>query len=122
MVQHHERILVVEDETDVREALAIFFETEGYDVLQAANGKEALALLGASPTVCLILLDLFMPVMDGWAFRRAQLADARLAAIPVIVISADRLAVEKAKDLGARGCHLKPIDFDRLRTDVDAHC
>jgi CheY-like chemotaxis protein len=122
MVPPREQILIVEDETDVREALAIFFEAEGYDVLQAANGEEALALLDRAPAVCLILLDLFMPVMDAWGFRRAQLADPRLAAIPVIVISADRFAAEKAESLGARGCHLKPIDFDRLRTDVDAHC
>ncbi len=117
-----EQVLIVEDDPDVREALAIFLESEGYDVLQAVDGQHALEILRSVPAVCLILLDLFMPVMDAWAFRAAQLADPRLASIPVIVLSADRFATDKARALGARGCHVKPIDFDRLRTDIDTYC
>ena len=115
-------LLIVEDDVDVREAVAIFFEAEGYEVLQAANGADALAMLRSTRGVCLILLDLFMPIMDAWAFRRAQLADPELAAVPVIVITADHLASDQAKALGARGWHTKPIDFDRLMADVDAYC
>jgi CheY-like chemotaxis protein len=117
-----DRVLIVEDDPDVREALAIFLESEGYLVLQANDGREALDVLQTARNVCLILLDLFMPVMDAWAFRAAQLADPELASIPVIVLSADRFAGDKAKALGARGCHVKPIDFDRLRTDIDSYC
>ena len=122
MSDDKEMILVVEDDDDVREAVAIYFEAEGYEVLQAANGQEALTTLHASPRVCVILLDLFMPVMDAWGFRQAQVADAALARIPVIVISADRFAADKAKDLGAVGCHIKPIDFPKLIESVGTYC
>jgi CheY-like chemotaxis protein len=81
-------ILIVEDDLDIREALAEALGFEGYDVLLAENGQEALDVLRVGPLPHVILLDLLMPVMNGWEFRQEQLADPALAGIPVVVVSA----------------------------------
>lgn len=81
-------ILIVEDDLDIREALAEALGFEGYDVFLAENGQEALDVLRAGPLPHVILLDLLMPVMNGWQFRQEQLADPALAGVPVIVVSA----------------------------------
>jgi len=82
------RLLVVEDDADVREVLVDALRAEGYEVAAAKNGREALSLLAAGPIPDAIVLDLLMPVMNGWEFREAQLRDTALARIPVIVVSA----------------------------------
>ena len=115
-------ILVVEDDPDTRDALAAVLETEGYDVAKASDGQEALGQLRTSATPSLILLDLYMPVMNGWAFRAEQLRDPKLASIPVVVLSADSRVANRAADLGAAGWVGKPIDFDRLLALVATHC
>jgi CheY-like chemotaxis protein len=115
-------ILIVEDDVDVREALAVFLAGEGYKVVEAGHGAEALDQLRSAVPFCLILLDLFMPVMDGWTFRAEQLRDAALATIPVIVISADASAVRRGRELGAVASMVKPIDFDALLKHVDEYC
>lgn len=115
-------ILVVEDDQDVRESTAMILEAAGYRVVVAAHGEEALHRLRSSRPCCLILLDLYMPVMNGWAFRAEQLRDATLASIPVVVVSADGAVAQRAADLGAAGYVGKPIDFDRLLAVVAAHC
>jgi CheY-like chemotaxis protein len=81
------RVLVVDDDADIRELLVEFLGSEGYDVAAAGDGVEALERARAHrPDV--ILLDLMMPGMNGWEFRDVQLRDADLADVPVIVISA----------------------------------
>ena len=115
-------ILVVEDEDDVRESLAAILESEGYSVLEAAHGGEALECLRAGDDVGLILLDMFMPTMNGWAFRDAQRRDPDLSAIPVIVLSADGAAVKSAASMGALDYMVKPVDFDRLLKLIALHC
>jgi len=102
--------------------LAAVLETEGYDVAKASDGQEALGQLRTSATPSLILLDLYMPVMNGWAFRAEQLRDPKLASIPVVVVSADSRVANRAADLGAAGWVGKPIDFDRLLALVAIHC
>lgn len=114
-------VLVVEDDDDVRGAVATLLETHGYRVLEAENGREALQHLREA-MVCVILLDLFMPVMNGWGFREEQMKDARLAAIPVVVISADSAAAERAVGPGVVAAMTKPIEFDRLLQIVGQHC
>ncbi len=97
-------LLLVDDDERVREALVALLEAQGYPVVGAANGREALDVLrvrGLRPG--LILLDLMMPVMDGWQFRAAQLADAELATVPVVVFSAHPRARETAVSLRAAG-------------------
>ncbi len=93
MTHHGRRVLVVEDDADVRGALAAVLEVAGYQVVEASHGGEALDhLRAATKTFCMILLDLFMPTMNGWAFRAEQMKDPDMAAIPVIVVSADATA------------------------------
>jgi CheY-like chemotaxis protein len=108
-------VLIVEDDADLREMMAQLLVLEGFQVATASNGREALDYLrrvhnGETPN--LILLDLMMPVMDGWEFRRKQQADPRLAKLPVIVLSA--LDQSRAADVNANAFLKKPLDFDRL--------
>jgi CheY-like chemotaxis protein len=120
---HHRTILVVDDDADNREAMIAFLEGEGYAAEGAEHGEAALRRLRSpDQSVCLILLDLFMPVMNGWEFRSQQLNDPALAALPVVVVSADRGSVEHAATLGAVDSMVKPIDFDRLLETVALHC
>jgi CheY-like chemotaxis protein len=84
------RVMVVDDDLDIQEALAQILEAEGHQVTTAGDGRTALGLLKRHPPD-VIVLDLMMPSMNGWEFREAQLKDPRLARIPVIVISAATL-------------------------------
>jgi CheY-like chemotaxis protein len=81
-------ILLVDDNSDILEVIRVILETEGYAVVTANNGFEALEQLRAGLTPQLIILDLTMPVMDGWEFRDQQLADPALRDIPTIIYSA----------------------------------
>jgi CheY-like chemotaxis protein len=80
-------ILVVDDDAASTDSLTDILTAEGYNVATARNGKEALAHLRGAPAPRLIILDLFMPEMDGWEFRREQLRDAKLRDIPVVVMT-----------------------------------
>lgn len=107
-------ILVVEDDEAVGVALAGALREEGYEVEIATDGREALARLEGGAAPSLILLDLMMPRMDGLAFRERQLADHRLAGIPVIVMSAHPDAKATAKRIGAADAIAKPMQLDEL--------
>jgi CheY-like chemotaxis protein len=89
-------IFIVDDDADLRETIREVLDDEGYPTAAAANGVEALAYLRSSPAPSLILLDLMMPLMDGWRFREEQLRDPRLADIPVIVMTAGRKVMESS--------------------------
>src|SRR5438105_1865395 len=115
-------ILVVEDDADIREALTLILQDEGYDVDGAANGQEALDQLRHGRRADLIVLDLMMPVMDGWQFRSEQQRDPTLAAIPVMIVSADGSIQHKAASIGAVDYVKKPIDLDRFLSLVGRHC
>ena len=108
------RILVVEDDPDLRETLADILQYEGYRVETAGNGQEGWARLASEPYPALILLDLMMPVMNGWDFRARQLRDPLLASIPLVVISAAERIEEQAALLSANGFLAKPIDVSLL--------
>ncbi len=111
-------ILIVDDDRDLRETLDEVLRDEGYSVRGVANGEEALELLRRSPPPCLILLDLMMPVMNGWQFRSAQLADPKLADIPVCVISAAAVG-----GIPSAQCHLnKPVELEQLLQVIAVHC
>src|SRR5581483_760035 len=106
-------VLIVEDDADLREMMAQLLQLEGFPAETVANGREALEYLlhdGSKPDV--ILLDLMMPVMDGWEFRRRQMQDPALARLPVVVLSA--LDPSHGKDLAGAAFLKKPLDFDRL--------
>jgi CheY-like chemotaxis protein len=112
-------ILIIEDDDDIREALTQILELEGYTVREAANGREALDISSREPLPSLILLDLMMPVMDGWQFRSEQMKDPTLAKVPVVVISADAGVHEKVASFGAASVLPKPISLDRLLHAVE---
>jgi CheY-like chemotaxis protein len=110
-------ILLVEDDLSIRDALCELLAEEGFEVACASNGAEALDRLTAGDPPVLILLDLMMPVMDGFAFRSAQREDPRLARIPVVVLSAGHGA-ERAASLAADGFLAKPFGVDALLETV----
>jgi CheY-like chemotaxis protein len=107
-------ILVVEDDADIRSALCTILEDEGYRVARASDGREALDALRAGLRPAVILLDLMMPVMDGAEFRTAQLRDPRLAAIPIVILTADGRFQETARALGASAAFAKPFELKVL--------
>lgn len=112
-------LLVVDDDADIRAVLQDFLEGEGYDVATAGNGREALTVLRENGVPCVILLDLMMPIMDGWQFLEFKNTDEQLARIPVVVISAYR---DQLPRQGIAEVLAKPIDVDRLLTVVQHHC
>jgi CheY-like chemotaxis protein len=81
-------VLLVDDNPYERRRMEEWLRAAGFQVAGVGDGAEALAWLGANPPPCVIMLDLMMPVMNGWEFRREQKADASLARIPVCVVSA----------------------------------
>lgn len=115
-------ILLVDDDEDVREAVASALEEEGYDVVVAREGAEALDALRGDCTPQLILLDLTMPHMTGVEFKRRLLAEMpALSRIPVVVMSADVEGREKARLLGATAFLRKPIRLGELFRHLTAH-
>lgn len=112
-------VLIVDDDDAVRRTLARYFTLEGFAVAEARNGREALDV-ARTGGVAVILLDLRMPVMDGWTFRERQRRDASLANIPVIVVTAAPQASVGALDVDE--VLTKPVDFDRLVDVIRTHC
>jgi CheY-like chemotaxis protein len=116
----HCPVLIVEDDEDLRDMMAQMLTIEGFNAATAANGREALDYLHSTGKPNVILLDLMMPVMDGWEFRRQQKADPELAPVPVIVLSA--LDPPRAATVDADAFLKKPLDFDRLLELVRDRC
>ena len=112
-------VLVVDDDPDSRTLLEMALSAAGYPVVLAANGAEALAMARRShPSV--ILLDLMMPIMDGYAFRAAQLREEELAAIPVICVSGRHDAQSAARQLQISECIVKPFELYTVVERVSA--
>ena len=111
-------VLVVEDDEEVRESLTEALADEGYSVSSAANGAEALALLAASGKPCIVLLDLMMPVMDGWEFLQRIEKDPRLQDLKVCVVTA---VPEKAPKTATRVL-AKPVRLDNVIGLLQQYC
>jgi CheY-like chemotaxis protein len=111
-------ILVVDDDADILAVTRLVLEGSGYSVRTATNGQEALALLQQGLQVSVILLDLMMPVADGWWFRTEVERRSRFAAVPIVVLSGARLTEEQVKTLHVRGYLKKPVDLAELLTTV----
>jgi CheY-like chemotaxis protein len=116
----HCPVLIVEDDDDLREMMAQLLSLEGFQAAAVANGQEALEYLRQGTAPDLILLDMMMPVMDGWEFRRRQKSDPSMAEVPVIVLSA--LDQGRITDISAEAILKKPLDFDRLLQLVRTYC
>jgi DNA-binding response OmpR family regulator len=113
-------ILIIEDDADIRDSLEEVLRCASYRVQKAENGKAALELLERSRSVPdLILLDLMMPVMDGWDFRQRQLERPEWRNVPVIVISAGGNVEQKAAHLSAVGWIKKPLEISTLLGAVE---
>ena len=114
-------VLVVEDDLDSRTMLTLLLNMRGYPTIAAGNGAEALTL-AREHHPCLILLDLMMPVMDGEAFRKAQVRDEELKDIPVILVTARYDGAANAHRLGAASWLGKPLKVEQILAEVQAHC
>ncbi|HET7587458.1 MAG TPA: response regulator [Gammaproteobacteria bacterium] len=118
-----QKVLIIEDDHDVRESLVLLLEMEGYTVVVADHGREALDYLQAAAELpCLILLDLMMPVMDGFEFRARQKENATLASIPVVIMSAAGNVHEKLPGLDPKAYIKKPMDFSDVADAVGRYC
>jgi urea transport system substrate-binding protein len=110
------RVLVVDDEPDIRATVSAMLEIEGYAVAEAMNGAEALVAVEANPPD-LILLDMRMPVLDGWGFA-AELR-RRGHGIPIVVMTAARDAAHWAAEIAATAFISKPFGYDELIRTVE---
>jgi CheY-like chemotaxis protein len=108
-------VLVVDDNTDAVEALAQILEYEGYAVATAYDGREALDYLGGHPPPDLIVLDLMMPVMNGWELRAELAKVPAFAKVPIVVMT----ALAEAAEIEADAIVAKPIDLKRLLLIMD---
>lgn len=115
-------VLIIEDDPDAREVLGEILRSDGYSPVVAKDGREGLATLRAGLRPCLIVLDMLMPGMDGWQFRRAQNADRELADIPVVVVSGVKAARNSALSAGAVAFLAKPVAPEALLSAVAAAC
>jgi CheY-like chemotaxis protein len=114
-------ILVVEDDINIRADLTEILRDHGYDVFAARDGQTALTHLKNDGPPSLILLDLTMPVMSGWEFRKAQLRDPALAHVPVLILSGDAAIAQEAASMHAAGFIQKPFSLESLVQTVQAH-
>ncbi|HMF39994.1 MAG TPA: response regulator [Polyangia bacterium] len=116
-------VLVIDDDRNVAEALMEVLESEGYEVQTADNGRSALNQLRGGLRPCAILLDLMMPVMDGWDFRHEQMRDADLKEIPVVVISAAGFSADTVRaQFGGVEYLTKPFELTSFVTTVRRFC
>lgn len=115
-------VLVVEDDPELLLSLSEVIESEGYCVACARHGLEALGRLRGGIRPSVILLDLMMPIMNGWQFRYEQRQDSDLAKIPVVVVSAKSDSQQHAAWLEADGYISKPIDLDVLFDMLARYC
>lgn len=113
-------VLIVEDDPDVREFMDILLSNSGFDTVTAQNGAEALQAVREKHP-CLVLLDLMMPVMDGWTFRDRQLADPAIADVPVVCVTAVSEPQQVTQRLRAP-CLKKPVEFGPLLEEVRRAC
>ena len=113
-------VLIVEDDADLRQFLECALTENGYETVSAQNGRDALIQMAArKPSV--VLLDLHMPVMDGWTFRREQLDDPRKASVPVVAVTAHYDPGDVERTLGVK-CVPKPMQLDDVLAQLQHAC
>jgi len=110
-------VLVVDDDADLVRLVGRYLTLEGFKAVTAANGRDALTYLQGGGAAHVILLDLRMPVMDGWTFRRAQRADPAIAAIPVVVLSGVA-EIDGLRELDVAATFSKPVSFPEMITAI----
>jgi two-component system, chemotaxis family, chemotaxis protein CheY len=115
-------VLIVDDDVDLLEAVALILEQCGYRVLTATNGEQALEQLRIGPKPSLILFDLMMPGMNGWTLRQKLLEMPAYADIPVVVLSGDHMVLRSAPPPGCASTLKKPVDLSTLLETVKQGC
>jgi CheY-like chemotaxis protein len=113
-------VLIVDDDPDVRRMIQLLLETSGYQTMSASNGAEALERIHECRP-CVVLLDMVMPVMDGFEFRRLQLNDPEISEVPVICLTAHYEPGQVTTQLKAP-CLQKPPHFPQILDAVGAKC
>jgi CheY-like chemotaxis protein len=113
------RILIVDDDLDIATSIAEILENEGHTIAVAESGGAGLDQLRTGDRPDLILLDLMMPVMSGWDFRREQRAMPEVAEIPIITITAADDAKRNTESIGANGFLAKPFKMGALLDAID---
>jgi CheY-like chemotaxis protein len=111
------KILIVDDEREIRESLEELFQDEGFEVVTAANGAEALAWLNEHDSPCAVILDLLLPIMSGQEVYREMQKSPRLQSIPVTIITSDPSRAPSGLLIMK-----KPMNVERLLTTVRQHC
>ena len=114
-------VLVVDDDSNIRESMSELLHTKGFSVLEAENGQRALDILKKAPNFpCLVVLDMAMPIMDGRGFLERRAHDSALRHIPVVVATANLQSGAPLR--GIDGYFWKPVNVDRLIEVIDQHC
>jgi CheY-like chemotaxis protein len=111
-------ILVVDDHSDLRDALSLWLTTEGYSVVDAGNGAEALEHLRSGADIHGVIVDLDMPVMNGWEFLAVCRKNKAWRAIPMLVVTGMRISERRRRGLGDVMILPKPFDFDEVLASV----
>lgn len=114
-------VLIIEDEDEIRELLAEMLSDHGFTVSTARNGVEGLRALRTAALPNIVLLDLLMPLMDGWQVRAEMLADRALAGIPVVILSGASDVLDGSEVLEAARVLIKPVKWPVLLECVQAH-
>lgn len=112
-------ILIIDDDEGIRESVRMALELNSYEVFTAENGQEGLSTLASLSTCCVVLLDLMMPVMNGWAFIDELYKSRRFQKLPVVIVTA---YPNQEKPIGAAEMILKPIELDPLLACVAKYC
>jgi len=118
MSRHRGSVLIIEDDEDIRAAMAELLESEGFEVAVASNGQEGLEALGQMVPPCLVLLDLMMPVMNGEDFLLHVRQDPALQLIPIVIVTASG----RTPLPGTQGILKKPFEISELFSTVNTHC
>ena len=112
--KRHLPLMIIDDDDDLRTALVLIMEAQGYEVTAYGNARTALGALQSGPVPFLILLDLMMAGMSGWEFREAQLGNPRLTSIPVVILTAATTLSDGAHTLSDVEILEKPFELDTL--------
>jgi CheY-like chemotaxis protein len=115
-------VLIVEDDADLRGAIAEILTDSGYRAEQAGGGQEALDRLAREKRPCIVLLDLMMPEVDGFEVRETMTANEAMRDIPVVVLTAHANRREVAQRLGDTPVLPKPLDIGKLLSTIERHC
>jgi CheY-like chemotaxis protein len=119
---HTHAVLLVDDDADTREAIAFYLRSQGYDVMTATGGAEALLRLEAGLDPCVLIVEALMPGMSGWDLLKRMRGAPSLAGIPAVMLSGYPEQAGLALRLGVRAYITKPPDVDTIAAVVAQHC